>query len=278
MQTIELAGKTIPRMGYGTMRLPGKGVTGPPEDYDEAIRVLKKVIELGIRAIDTAWYYGPNVANQLVAEALHPYPEDLVFITKLGGKRDEQGNWLPANTPDELKEGMENDLKLLKVESVSVVHLRWMGSETVEDNFKKAVDAMLEMKQAGKFKELGLSTVGQEQLDYVLGLSKVATVSNQFSLSDHHDDAMVDRCAEDGIAYLPYFPLAVGKSGQHEVLQKWAEKLGVSGSQVAIAWLLKRSPTILPIPGTSSVAHLKENFAAGDIELPQEAFDEISNI
>jgi pyridoxine 4-dehydrogenase len=276
MKTIELIGQTIPRMGYGTMRLPGPSVYGPPKDRDEAIKVLQKTQELGIKAIDTAWYYGPDVANELLAEALHPYPEDLIIITKLGGKRDGQANWLPSNSPDELRSGMERDLELLKIDIIPIVHLRWMDNSSSEA-FESAVETMLQMKAESKFKHLGLSNVTQEQLDYVLKKTNVATISNQYSFQDRHDDAMIDRCGDEGIAYLPFFPLAVGKADEHEGLRKWAEKLNVSPTQVALAWLLRRSPVILPIPGTGSVNHLQENFAALDVELPDEAFRDLSN-
>ncbi|HUD11819.1 MAG TPA: aldo/keto reductase [Candidatus Saccharimonadia bacterium] len=276
MNTIELIGQTVPRMGYGTMRLPGQNVWGPPKDHDEAIGVLKRSVELGIRVIDTAWYYGPNVSNELLAEALFPYPDDLIIVTKLGGKRDDAGKWLPANTSDELRRGMELDLRLLKLDVVPVVHLRWMETGS-EDDFKAAVGAMMAMQQEGMFKHLGLSNVTQEQLDYTLQQTDVVTVSNAYSVQDRHDDAMVDRCAKDNIVYLPYFPLATGKADSHEVLQKWAKELQVSASQVALAALLARSDSMLPIPGTSSLAHLEENFAALRIELPGEAMKEISD-
>jgi pyridoxine 4-dehydrogenase len=274
-KSIELIGQTIPRMGYGTMRLPGANVWGPPKDYAEAIRLLKKTQELGIKAIDTAWYYGPDVSNDLLAEALHPYPDDLIIITKLGGQRDAQGNWLPFNKPAELREGMERDLKTLKLDAVPIVHLRWMEGSQAE--FVAAIDAMLQMKQAGKFQQLGLSTVTEAQLDYVLRLTPVATVSNAYSFQKPDDDAMIDRCEKEGIAYLPYFPLAAGKADDHAVLQAWAKKLDATPTQIALAWLLQRSACILPIPGTSSVAHLQENFAALDIELPAEAIEQLSN-
>jgi pyridoxine 4-dehydrogenase len=274
MQTMQLIGKTVPRIGYGTMRLPGPNVMGPPKDHDEAIRVLRQAIELGVKVIDTAWYYGPDVSNELLAEALYPY-DDLIIVTKLGGKRDETGNWLPFSAPAELREGMENDLRLLKIDSIPIVHLRWMTTN-LDDSFKAGIETMIALKQEGKLQHIGLSSATTEQLDYALTQTEIATVSNPYSLDDHHDDAMVDRCAQQNIAYLPFFPLAVGKANDNLLLQKWAQTLGVSASQVALAWLLKRSPTILPIPGTSNIAHLEENVAAGNIELSDEAFAEIS--
>lgn len=276
MNTIDLIGQTIPRMGFGTMRLPGPNVYGPPRNRDEAVEVLKKTTELGIKAIDTAWYYGPDVSNELLAEALYPYPDDLIIITKLGGSRDGDANWLPYNSPDELRIGMEKDLELLKTDSVPIVHLRWTDG-TYNKAFEAAVEAMLQMKAEGKFKHLGLSNVSQEQLDYVQKKTSVASVSNQYSFQDRHDDPMIDRCAQDGIAYLPFFPLAVGKADEHQGLQKWAEQLNATPTQVALAWLLKRSPAILPIPGTSSASHLEENFQALKLELPDEAYQDLAN-
>jgi pyridoxine 4-dehydrogenase len=274
-KTIDVIGKTIPRIGYGTMRLPGKDVMGPPKDHTTAIRVLQHAYDLGVRLVDTAWYYGPDVANELLAEALHPYPDDLIIVTKLGGKRDSEGHWLPSNTPEELRKGMEHDLNLLKIDSMPIVHLRWMD-EDLDDKFRDAFETMLHMKQEGLLKHIGLSNVTEEQLGYALERTEIATVSNLFSYSDHHDDTMVDRCAEEGIAYLPFFPLDVGKVSEYAVLQRWAEELNITPAQVALAWLLHRSSTMLPIPGTSSLEHLEENVAALDIELPEDAITELA--
>ena len=275
-KSIDLIGQIVPRIGYGTMRLPGPNVMGPPKDPKLAVRVLQRAYDLGVRVIDTAWYYGPDVSNELLAKALHPYSDDLIIVTKLGGKRDTQGNWLSSNTPEELRTGMEHDLKLLKIDSVPIVHLRWMGEE-LDDKFRDAFETMLHMKKEGLLKHIGLSSVTEAQLDYALERSEIVTVSNLFSLNDHHDDAMVDRCAKEGIAYLPFFPLAVGKVANQTVLQRWAAELGITPSQVALAWLLHRSSTILPIPGTSSIEHLEENFASLDIALPADALQEITD-
>jgi pyridoxine 4-dehydrogenase len=259
------------------MRLPGENVMGPPRDFDMAINVLRRVYELGIKVIDTAWYYGPDVANKLVSEALHPYPEDMILITKLGGKRDEKGAWLSAHTAEELREGMERDLKLLKLDSIPIVHLRWM-EEGLDDAFRDAFETMLHMQDEGLLKHIGLSNVTEEHLDYALERTEIVTVSNAYSINDRHDDKMVDRCAKEGIAYLPFFPLAVGKVVDNEALQRWSEELQVNPTQLALAWLLERSPNILPIPGTSSIEHLEENVAALEIELPEDAIAELSAV
>jgi pyridoxine 4-dehydrogenase len=274
-KTMELIGKTVPRIGFGTMRLPGENVMGPPKDHDAAINVLRRVYELGIKVIDTAWYYGPDVSNRLLAEALHPYPDDVIILTKLGGKRDEKGNWLPANTPEELRQGMERDLKLLKIDSVPIVHLRWMG-DGLDDKFRDAFETMLHMKQEGLLRHIGLSNVDEELLDYALERTEIATVSNSYSITARHDDPMIDRCEKEGIAYLPFSPLAAGGVVKHLALQQWAKTLQMNPTQLALAWLLQRSPCILPIPGTSSVEHVEENFKALDIELPKEAIAELS--
>jgi pyridoxine 4-dehydrogenase len=271
MQTTTLAGKTVPRIGFGTMRLTGSGVLGPPRDRDKAVHVLQTVADLGIKVIDTAWYYGPDIPNQLLAETLFPYPEDMLIVTKLGA----EWNWLnrivAAHTPKKLREGMLRDLRLLKLDQVPIVHLRWTDDPVVDDGFKTALAAMITMQQEGLLQHIGLSNISLGQLDYALTQTPIATVSNLYNFADRRDDAMVDRTAQLGIAYLPWLPLGVGRTDASEVLRSWAENLGVSTSQVALAWLLQRAPNIIPIPGTSSAAHLRENFAAGELVLPPAA-------
>jgi aryl-alcohol dehydrogenase-like predicted oxidoreductase len=256
------------------MRLTGKNLMGPPNDHEEAIRVLRHAVELGVRLIDTAWYYGPFVSNELIFEALYPYPDDLVLVTKLGGKRDANGGWGQAHTPTELCEGMEHDLRTLHLSSIPIVHLRWEG-KALDEPFQEAVATFLALKQEGKLQHIGLSNVTQEQFDYALAQTPIATVSNTYNVLDRQDDAMVDRCEASGIAFLPFFPLAFGRIVRHDIFQKWARQLQVTPTQVALAALLHRSSTMLPIPGTSHVSHLEENWEAGNIELPQEAMAEI---
>ncbi len=267
MQTTTLAGKTVPRMGFGTMRLTGSGVRGAPRDRDEAVRVLQTVADLGIKVIDTAWYYGPDIPSQLLAETLSPYPEDMLIVTKLGAEWNRLGRIVAAHTPEKLREGMMRDLRLLKLDQVPIVHLRWTDDPNVDDNFKTALAAMITMQQEGLLQHIGLSNISLEQLDYALMQTPIATVSNLYNFADRRDDAMVDRTAELRIAYLPWLPLGVGRTDASPVLRNWAENLGVTTSQVALAWLLQRAPNIIPIPGTSSVAHLTENFAAGELML-----------
>jgi aryl-alcohol dehydrogenase-like predicted oxidoreductase len=271
--TLSLAGREVPRLGYGTMRLTGPRIFGPPADRGEAVRVLRRAVELGVRLIDTAWYYGPYVADELVAEALHPYA-DVVLVTKLGGARGDDGSWHSALAPDELRAGCEHDLRLLRLDSIPVVHLRWMPGTDVP--FEDALGAMVGLRDAGKIQHIGLSNVSAEQIDAALAMTSVATVSNAFSVVDRTDEATVARCAREGIAYLPFFPLGAspvrtgaGVTGL-ETVERVAQRRGATPTQVALAWLLQRSPTIVPIPGTSSVAHLEENVASAELRLSAE--------
>jgi pyridoxine 4-dehydrogenase len=266
--TIQLAGKTVPRIGYGTMRLTGADVLGPPADSPEALRVLKRAVELGVRVLDTAWYYGPDIPNQLVAEALYPYPDDLLIVTKLGWEYDAAGRLISAHSPDKLQQGMERDLRLLKLESVPIVHLRWYDEASVSDSYKRALDAMLDMQHQGKLQHIGLSNVSQAQVAYALTKTPIASVSNLYNLFDQRDNAMVDFTATHGIAYLPFLPLGSRNADRTGALQKLTAQLDATPSQIALAWLLQRSPNIVPIPGTASVSHLEENIAALNMELP----------
>jgi aryl-alcohol dehydrogenase-like predicted oxidoreductase len=264
--TIKLGDLEVPRFGYGTMRLTGENIMGPPKDRDEAVRVVRRAVELGVRVVDTAWYYGPDVANEIVAEALHPYSDDIVLVTKLGGKRDGEGNWLPALRAEELRAGCANDLRQLRRESIPVAHLRWI--DTDETTFADALGTMIELREEGKIERIGLSNVTLEQLDRAVALTEIVTVSNLYSVTKQDDDPMLARCERDGIAYLPWLPI-IGIGG-HAPTVAIADRLGVTPPQVALAWLLARSPVMLPIPGTSSVAHLEENLAAATLTLSDE--------
>lgn len=261
-----LGGRQVPRLGFGAMRLPGRGVWGPPADRDAAVAVVRRAYELGVRVIDTAWYYGPDVANEIIVEALGPVPEDLVLVTKLGGARGEDKSWRPALTPDELRAGCERDLRVLGVEAVPVCHLRWMDDAGV--SFDAALAAMLDLRDEGKIEHIGLSNVTLDQLDAARDVTPVASVSNPYSVDDRTDEPVLERCVEQGIPYLPFFPLAVGKVARRDPVAQAAAQLGASPVQVALAWLLARSPVIVAIPGTSSVAHLEDNVAAADLALP----------
>jgi len=279
--TLSLAGRDVPRLGYGTMRLTGPHIFGPPADRAEAVRVLRRAVELGVRVIDTSWYYGPYVANEILAEALHPY-DDLVLVTKLGGARRDDASWYSALTPDELRTGCEHDLRLLRVDSVPVAHLRWMPGADVP--FDEALGAMIGLRDEGKIQHIGLSNVSPEQIDAALPVTPLATVSNAYSVVDRTDEATVDRCAREGIAYLPFFPLGASpvRSGAgvtaQDVVAQVAKRLDATPTQVALAWLLQRSPTMVPIPGTSSVAHLEENVASAGLSLPADDVAELDAV
>jgi pyridoxine 4-dehydrogenase len=264
--TTTIGDLTVPRFGYGTMRLTGPGIWGPPADRDEAVRVLRRAVELGVRVIDSAWYYGPETAHQLVREALWPYPDDLVLVTKLGGARRADKSWYSALTPELLRKGCEDDLRLLGLEAVPVTHLRWMGDDSGVD-FDEALSTMLQLQKEGKIERIGLSSVSLDQLDTARTQAEIVTVSNLYSVGQRKDDPVLDRCTEAGIAYLPFFPLAMGKVGRESVVAAVAERLGASATTVALAWLLHRSPIMLPIPGTSQVGHLEENVRAVDLVL-----------
>ncbi|MDQ1703048.1 MAG: pyridoxine 4-dehydrogenase [Frankiaceae bacterium] len=269
--TVAIGDLTVPRLGYGTMRLTGPRIFGPPADRGEAVRVLRRAVELGVRVIDTAWYYGPDVANEILAEALRPYRDDLVIITKLGGARRENSSWYAALTPAELRDGCERDLRLLGLDSIPVVHLRMMPGSAAQ--FDDALGALVELKAAGKIRRIGLSNVTEQQLDRAVAETEIVTVSNAYSVVDRTDDAMVERCTRDGIAYLPFFPLGASNvsadagAARDAAVRTVAERLGATAIQVALAWLLLRSPSVLPIPGTSSTAHLEENLAAAELRL-----------
>ncbi len=268
--TTAIGDLTVPRLGYGTMRLTGPGIWGQPADHDEAVRVLRRAVELGVRVIDSAWYYGPDAAHQLVREALSPYPDDLVLVTKLGAARGEDKSWFPWMTPDLLRKGNENDLRLLGLESVPVTHLRWMDGAS-QTSFEDALATMIALKDEGRIQRIGLSNVSLEQLDAALAEVEIVTVSNLYSVGQRADDPVVERCTEQGVAYLPFFPLAMGRVGRESVVAAVAERLGATATTVALAWLLQRSPVVLPIPGTSQVAHLEENVGAADLVLtPQD--------
>jgi pyridoxine 4-dehydrogenase len=266
-------------MGYGAMRLPGKEVWGESEDPARARQVLRRAVELGINFIDTAWYYGPLVANRLIAEALHPYPRDLVIATKLGGKRLADKRWAAALRPEELRQGAEEDLRTLRRERLDIVHLRNMPAAGVP--LLESLDVLLAMQAEGKIRHIGLSNVNARDIEHALTRTPIVTVQNMFNVSGgggpfaklaHAEvddpEGVLDLCTRHGIAYLPFFPLAVGNVAQAKpVLAAIAAKHGASPAQIALAWLLARSPIMLPIPGTGSVEHLEENWDARRIAL-----------
>jgi pyridoxine 4-dehydrogenase len=278
--TVALGDLTVPRFGYGTMRLTGPHIFGPPADRDEAVRVLRRAVESGVRVIDTAWYYGPDVANEILAEALSPYDDDLVIVTKLGGARTSDGGWRSFIAPDQLREGVEHDLRQLRLDSIPVTHLRWMDNPDVA--FDEALDGILALVADGKIQRIGLSNITEEHLDIALAKTPVVSVSNAYSVLNRDDDALVDRCEQEGIAYLPFFPLGASPTSSGagvadlETVTSVARRHDASATQVALAWLLQRSPVMLPIPGTSSVAHLEENLAAADLTLSADDLSQLT--
>jgi aryl-alcohol dehydrogenase-like predicted oxidoreductase len=280
--TIRLGDLEVQRLGYGAMRLPGKDVWGEPDDPAQARQLLRRAVELGIDFIDTAWFYGPLVANRLIAEALHPYPRNLVIATKLGAKRLPNKGWAPALRPEELRMGAEEDLRSLRLERLDVVHLRHMPAAGVP--LLESLDALLALQAEGKIRHLALSNVNAREIEQALARTPIVAVQNMFNVSGgggaiakqaHSEvddpEGVLDLCTRLNIAYLPFFPLAVGGVAREDgVLAAIAAEHGASRAQIALAWLLARSPVMLPIPGTSSVAHLEENWDARRIALSSE--------
>ncbi|WP_066362141.1 oxidoreductase [Herbidospora mongoliensis] len=255
----------LTRMGYGAMRLTGPGIWGPPKDPAEAIRVLRTVADLGLLHIDTSDYYGPYVVNDLIREALYPYPSGLRIVTKVGARRGDDRSWFPAMTEPELIEAVYDNLKRLDVEQLDVVNLRMHDTSDPTIPFS----VLTALQDEGLIAHLGVSNVTEDQLLICRGIAPVVCVQNEYNLVNRGDDALVDICAENGIAYVPFFPLGGFSPLQSEILDEVAQDLGATRQQTALAWLLQRSPTICVIPGTSSVAHLKENVAASGIRFSE---------
>ncbi len=283
-QTLQIGDRTVNRLGYGAMRLPGKEVWGEPADPAAAHAVLRRAIEHGINLIDTAWYYGPFVANRLIAEALHPYPSDLVIATKLGARRPPDKSWVPALKPEELRAGVEDDLRTLKLEQLPVVHLRWIDQHDI--TFLEALEVMMSIQATGKIRHIALSNVTVEQLELALTRTPIACVQNLYNLSGSAgpiagstdaSQAVLAACEKHRIPFLPFFPLAIGAlSTAGGALAAAAKRYNCTRAQLAIAWLLARSPVMLPIPGTSKVAHLDENVGAVHVTLDASAVGELA--
>jgi pyridoxine 4-dehydrogenase len=275
----QVADLQLTRVGYGAMQLAGPGVFGPPKDHDAAIAVLRAAVDLGINHIDTADYYGPYVTNELIREALAPYPADLHIVTKVGARRDEQGGWPHARTPAELREQVHDNLRHLGLDALDVVNLRVGGLEDAEPgSIAEQFGALAELRQQGLIRHLGLSTVSADQLAEAQSIAPVVCVQNLYNIARRGDDALVDATTRQGIAFVPYFPLGGFSPLQSDALQSVADRLGATPLAVALAWLLHRSPNILLIPGTSSVAHLRENVAAAGLKLPDDAIAELDTI
>ena len=275
----QVADLQLTRVGYGAMQLAGPGVFGPPKDHDAAIAVLRAAVDLGINHIDTADFYGPYVTNELIREALAPYPADLHIVTKVGARRDEYGGWPHARTPAELREQVHDNLRHLGLDVLDVVNLRVGGLEDAEPgSIAEQFGALAELRQQGLIRHLGLSTVSADPVAEAQSIAPVVCVQNLYNIARRGDDALVDATARQGIAFVPYFPLGGFSPLQSEALQSVADRLGATPLAVALAWLLHRSPNILLIPGTSSVAHLRQNVAAAGLKLPDDAIAELDTI
>jgi aryl-alcohol dehydrogenase-like predicted oxidoreductase len=278
--TFQLADDLIlTRVGYGAMQLAGPHVFGPPEDHDGAIAVLREVVELGITHIDTSDFYGPHITNQLIKEALHPYPEQLRIVTKVGSRRDEKGNWPRALAPDELRQAVHDNLTNLGLATLDVVNLRVGGLDAPEPgSIAEPFSVLAEMQQEGLIKHLGVSTVSAAQIAEAQSIAPIVCVQNFYNIAHRQDDSLIDSLAEQGIAYVPYFPLGGFSPLQSDTLSSVAGRLGAIPMAVALAWLLQRSPNVLLIPGTSSVEHLRENVAGAGLQLPPDAIKELDRI
>ncbi|MCO1595352.1 oxidoreductase [Micromonospora sp. RHAY321] len=272
-------GLTLSRMGYGGMQLAGPHVFGPPRDREQALAVLREAVDLGIRHIDTSDFYGPVVVNELIREALHPYPADLHIVTKVGARRGDDGSWIMSLEPDDLKAQVRENLEHLGLDVLDVVNLR-VGSAHGPDEapIAEQFGALAELREEGLIRHLGLSTVTSEQLTEAQAIAPVVTVQNLYNLANRQDDALVERCAAENIAFASYFPLGGFTPLQSDTLNAVADRLGASPQQVALAWLLQRSPTTVLIPGTSTLAHLRENVAAADLKLPADAIEDLNTI
>ncbi len=278
--TYPFAGHSVKRLGYGAMQLAGPGVFGPPRDHDAALAVLRAAVEAGVNHIDTSDFYGPHVTNRLIREALAPYPDDLLIVTKIGARRGDDASWLPAFEPDELARAVEDNLTNLGLETLDVVNLRLMFDVhgPAKGSLAAPLKAVADLQRQGLVRHIGLSNVTPTQLDEARGIAEIVCVQNQYNLAHRDDDAFIDTLAAEGIAYVPFFPLGGFSPLQSAALSDVATRLEATPMQVALAWLLQRSPNILLIPGTSSVAHLHENLAAASLTLPDDAVAELDAI
>ena len=277
--TFVLGDRSVRRLGYGAMQLAGPGVFGPPKDHNTALAILREAVTAGVNHIDTSDFYGPHITNQLIREALHPYPSDLVIVTKVGARRGADKSWIPALSRQEIINGVHDNLKNLGVDAVEVVNLRVGGiAEPSEGSIEEPLSALVELKRGGIIRHIGLSNVTPTQLAEAQKLTKIVCIQNFYNVAYRNDDAFIDDLAAQHIAYVPFFPLGGFNPLQSSLLNSVAEKLRKTPMQVALAWLLHRAPNILLIPGTSSLAHLRENFAAAELKLPNEAIKQLNAV
>lgn len=268
-RTFPLAGRAVNRMGYGAMQLAGPGVFGPPKDRAQAVAVLREAIALGMNHIDTSDFYGPHVTNQIIREALHPYPADLMLVTKVGAVRDDKGAWLPALEPEDIERAVHDNLRNLGLDALDIVNLRIMGDihQPAEGPIERQMEALATLRQRGLVRHIGVSNATAKQIADAGRIAPIVCVQNHYNLVNRADDALIDVLAAQGIAYVPFFPLGGFTPIQSSALSDIAQSLGATPMTVALAWLLHRAPNILLIPGTSSLAHLRENMQAETLEL-----------
>jgi pyridoxine 4-dehydrogenase len=282
--TFALGNRTVKRLGYGAMQLAGPGVFGPPKDHDAALVVLREAVARGVNHIDTSDYYGPHVTNQLIREALHPYPADLVIVTKIGARRGADGSWIPALSPEDLTQAVHDNLRNLGLDVLHVVNFRSMHDvETgahgpAEGSLEAPLTALAELQHKGLVRHIGLSTVTATQIAEGRRICEIVCVQNQYNLAHRADDTLIDDLTRDGVPYVPYFPLGGFSPLQSSILSEVAARLDATPMQVALAWLIRRAPNILLIPGTSSVAHLRENLASAKLNLPDDAITALNGI
>src|SRR5262247_3958097 len=282
--TFFMGDRSVKRLGYGAMQLAGPGVFGPPKDRDAALAVLREAVESGVNHIDTSDFYGPHVTNQLIREALHPYPDDLVIVTKVGARRGAAGSWIPALSPEDLTQAVHDNLRNLGLDVLHVVNFRSMhgvsaGSHgPAEGSIEAPLTALAELQRKGLVRHIGLSNVTPAQIAEARRICEIVCVQNHYNLAHRADDALIDDLARSWIAYVPFFPLGGFSPLQSSVLSDVAQRVDATPMQVALAWLLRRAPNILLIPGTSSVAHLRENLAAADLRLSDDAVAELDGI
>jgi len=271
---------TVRRIGYGAMQLAGPGVWGPPKDPDGAVAVLREAVAAGVNHIDTADFYGPHVTNQIIRRALHPYPAGLVIVTKLGGRRPPDGSWTSAISPQNLTDAVHDNLRNLGLEALDIVNYRAMGAihGPADGSVAQQVAVLADLQRKGLIRHVGLSNVNAAQIAEAQAITDIVCVQNNFNLAHRHDDALIDDLARQGIAYVPFFPLGGFTPLQSSTLSAVAQRLGATPMQVALAWLLHRSPNILLIPGTSSIAHLRENLASGQLTLSPQILAELDGI
>ncbi len=278
--SFKLGDRTVSRLGYGAMQLAGPGVFGPPKDREAAVAVLRDAVASGVDHIDTSDFYGPHVTNEIIREALHPYPDNLVIVTKIGARRGPDKSWNPAFSREELTQAVHDNLRNLGLDVLEVVNLRSMldAHGPAEGSLEEPLTVLADLQRQGLVRHVGLSNVTSKQVVDGRRICEIACVQNAYNLAHRHDDALIDELAAHGTAYVPFFPLGGFTPLQSSALSEVAGRLDATPMQVALAWLLRRAPNVLLIPGTSSVAHLRENLAAGELNLPEDAMSALDSL